>query len=314
MSAARKHANGKRKTTKGKYYMDIEKIMEMSLFGISIHAVLRFCIKAAIIYLFVRIVTGLVKYFFNRSLKKQGRLVTLDETRTSFIRQMVVAAVYIVGCAAFLSLIPGMEKISNSILASAGILAMAVGLASQEALSNIVSGLFIVFSRPFKVGDFINVDDIVIGTVTEITLRHTVVRNAENRMIIIPNSKISSSTIINSSFGEEATCAFVEVGVSYTTDLDFAMDVMRDETMRHPMLIDHRSPKEKTDGTPQVVIRVTNLGDSAITLRAWAWAATPGNAFVMKCDLLKSIKERFDKENIEIPYPYFNQIVTTQKS
>ena len=84
--------------------------------------------------------------------------------------------------------------------------------------------------------------------------------------------------------------------------------------MRHPMLIDHRSPKEKTDGTPQVVIRVTNLGDSAITLRAWAWAATPGNAFVMKCDLLKSIKERFDRENIEIPYPYFNQIVTTQKS
>ena len=58
MSAARKHANGKRKTTKGKYYMDIEKIMEMSLFGISIHAVLRFCIKAAIIYLFVRIVTS----------------------------------------------------------------------------------------------------------------------------------------------------------------------------------------------------------------------------------------------------------------
>ena len=125
--------------------MDIEKIMELSLFGISIHAVLRFCIKAAIIYLFVRIVTGLVKYFFNRSLKRQGRLVTLDETRTSFIRQMVVAAVYIVGCAAFLSLIPGMEKISNSILASAGILAMAVGLASQEALSNIVSGRFIVF-------------------------------------------------------------------------------------------------------------------------------------------------------------------------
>lgn len=195
MSAASKHANGKRKTTKGKYYMDIEKIMEMSLFGISIHAVLRFCIKAAIIYLFVRIVTGLVKYFFNRSLKRQGRLVTLDETRTSFIRQMVVAAVYIVGCAAFLSLIPGMEKISNSILASAGILAMAVGLASQEALSNIVSGLFIVFSRPFKVGDFINVDDIVIGTVTEITLRHTVVRNAENRMIIIPNSKIGRAHV-----------------------------------------------------------------------------------------------------------------------
>lgn len=72
-----------------------------------------------------------------------------------------------------------MEKVSNSILASAGIMAMAVGLASQEALSNIVGGLFIIFSRPFKVGDFIQVDNVIIGTVREITLRHTVIQNAE---------------------------------------------------------------------------------------------------------------------------------------
>ena len=294
--------------------MDIDNILELSLFGITVRAVLRFCIKAVLIYIFVRLVTSLVKYFFNRSLKKQGRLVALDETKTGFIRQMVVAAVYIIGCAAFLSLIPGMEKISSSILASAGIMAMAVGLASQEALSNIVGGMFIVFSRPFKVGDFIKVDDIVVGTVMEITLRHTVIRNAENRMILIPNSKMSSSTIVNSSYGEEVTCAFVEGGVSYTTDLDFAMDVMRDEIMHHPMLTDHRTEKEKEAGVPEVMIRVINLGDSAITLRAWAWAATPSNAFAMKCDLLKSIKERFDKENIEIPYPYFNQIVMNQKA
>ncbi|MBP8777269.1 MAG: mechanosensitive ion channel family protein, partial [Bacteroidaceae bacterium] len=56
-------------------------------------------------------------------------------------------------------------------------------------------------------------------------------------------------------------------------------------------------------------IRVMQLGDSSITLRAWAWAATAGDAFAMKCDLLLCIKERFDDEGIEIPYPYFNQIV-----
>ena len=154
------------------------------------------------------------------------------------------------------------------------------------------------------------VDDIVTGTVMEITLRHTVIRNAENRMILIPNSKMNSSTVVNSSYGETATCAFVEVGVSYTTDLDHAMETMRDEIMKHPMLIDHRSDGERKAGVPQVVVRVISLGDSAITLRAWAWAATPGNAFTMKCDLLKSVKERFDSEKIEIPYPYFNQIVT----
>lgn len=289
--------------------MDLNEIMRITFFGVSVDSMIRFCVKAVVIYLFVRLLTAFTKYLFRRSLRKQGKVV-LDETKVMFIRQIVVTGIYIIGVAAFLSLIPGMEKVSNSILASAGILAMAVGLASQEALSNIVGGLFIIFSRPFKVGDFIKVDDVVVGTVVEITLRHTVIRNAESRMILIPNNKINSATIINSSYGDTSTCAFVEVGVSYTTDLDNAMEVMRDEIMRHPLLIDHRTDGEREARVPQVAVRVMSLGDSAITLRAWAWAASTGDAFVMKCDLLKSVKERFDRENIEIPYPYFNQIVT----
>lgn len=286
----------------------MEDFFNMVVFGVSIKWVVAFLIKGALIYLFVRVLTAIVKYLFLRSQRRQGKIV-LDETKLGFVRQIIVTAIYIIGVAAFLSLIPGMEKVSNSILASAGIMAMAVGLASQEALSNIVGGLFIIFSRPFKVGDFIQVDSVIVGTVMEITLRHTVIRNAENRMILIPNNKINSSTIINSSYGDTATCSFIEVGVSYTTDLDKAIDVMRDEIMRHPLLIDKRTDAEKADGTPQVVIRIINLGDSSVTLRAWAWAATTGNAFALKCDLLKSIKERFDAENIEIPYPYYNQIV-----
>ena len=289
--------------------MNLNELLDFTLFGFSLRSVAVFCLKAAVIYLFVRLVTAFIKYLFRRSLRRQGKLA-VDETKAGFIRQIVVAAVYIIGVAAVLSLIPGMEKVSNSILASAGIGAMAVGLASQDALSNIVGGLFIIFSRPFKVGDFIMVDDIITGTVVEITLRHTVIRNAENRMILIPNNKMNSSTVVNSSYGETATCAFVEVGVSYSTDLDRAMDTMRDEIMKHPMLIDHRSDAERKAGAPQVVVRVTALGDSAITLRAWAWAATPGNAFTMKCDLLKSVKERFDSEGIEIPYPYLNVVKT----
>jgi len=278
------------------------------IFGVSVKWIVTFLVKGALIYLFVRALTALVKYLFLRSQRRQGKIV-LDETKLGFVRQIIVTAIYIIGVAAFLSLIPGMEKVSNSILASAGIMAMAVGLASQEALSNIVGGLFIIFSRPFKVGDFIQVDDIIIGTVMEITLRHTVIKNAENRMILIPNNKINSSTIVNSSYGDIATCSFIEVGVSYTTDLDKAMNVMRDEIMKHPLLIDKRTEEEKANGTPQVAVRIINLGDSSITIRAWAWASTTGNAFTMKCDLLKSVKERFDAENIEIPYPYYNQIV-----
>ena len=276
--------------------------------NVGLEDALVFCTKAVVIYLFVRLLTAVVKYLFHRSLTRSGKLA-LDVTKVMFVRQMVVTAIYVIGASAFLSLIPGMEKVSTSILASAGILAMAVGLASQEALSNIVGGLFIIFSQPFKVGDHISVDNVVVGVVVEITLRHTVIRNAENRMILIPNSKINSSTIINSSYGDSSTCAFIEVGVSYDTDLDRAISIMREEIMRNPKLIDHRTDGEKAAGVPQVLIKVINLGDSAVTLRAWAWASTSTDALYMKFDLLKSVKERFDKEGIEIPYPYCNQIV-----
>ena len=300
----------------GESLTQLEKVPEHSLkhllgkahLNIGVEDAIIFGVKLVVIYLIVRVLTALTKYIFRHTMRKQAEN-GMDVTKVMFLKQIVVTAIYIIGCATFLSLIPGMEKISNSILASAGILAMAVGLASQEALSNIVGGLFIIFTRPFKVGDFIRVDDDVVGTVIEITLRHTIIRNVENRMILIPNSKINSATIINSSYGDSSTCAFIEVGVSYDTDLDKAISVMREEIMRHHSLIDHRTEEEKKQGAPEVMIKVTELGDSAITLRAWAWAATAVNATMMKYDLLKSSKERFDKEQIEIPYPYFNQIV-----
>ncbi len=282
--------------------------MDASFFGVSVSWITTFVIKGLVIYLFVRIVTAIVKFLFRRAQRRQRKIV-LDETKIGFLRQIVITAIYIIGVSAFLSLIPGMEKVSNSILASAGILAMAVGLASQEALSNVIGGLFIIFSRPFKVGDFIKVDDIVTGTIVEITLRHTVIRNIENRMILIPNSKINSSTVINSNFGDTHTCSLVDVGVAYNTDLDRAMALIQEVAMDHPLLIDKRSPEDKKNNVPQVLVRVIELGSSAITLRAWAWADGNANAFVLKCDLLKAIKERFDREGIEIPYPYSNHII-----
>ncbi len=288
--------------------MNVHEFLNNTILNISIEKLISFFIKALLIYGITQVAVSFTKYLFRRS-QKRKKLAILDQTTSSFIQRLLVYTLYIIGMAIFLSLIPGMEKVSSSILAGAGIMAMAVGFASQEALSNFVSGLFIVFGKPFRIGDSIMIDSVVNGTVAEITLRHTIIKSLDNRMIIIPNSKINSSTIVNSTIGEQDTCSFIEVGVSYDTNLDKAIDVMRDEIMHHPLLIDRRTPEEKQGNTPQVVIRVIALGDSAITLKAWAWAENAGNAFVLKCDLLKSIKERFDKENIEIPYPYNNIIV-----
>ncbi|WP_321334801.1 mechanosensitive ion channel family protein [uncultured Bacteroides sp.] len=288
--------------------MNIQEFLNLTVFGVSIKGPIEFLFKVLIIYVITQSAVSLVRFLFRRSHNKNGNAF-LEKTTASFLQRISVYSIYIIGGAIFLSLIPGMEKVGNSILAGAGIMAMAVGFASQEALSNFISGLFIVFSKPFRIGDVIKLDDIVTGTVSEITLRHTIIRSLENRLIIIPNSKINSSTIINSTLSQQDICSFIEVGVSYDTDLDKAISLMREEVMQHPLLIDHRTAEDKDNNVPQVMVRVISLGDSSITLRAWAWADSSKDAFSMKCDLLKSIKERYDKEGIEIPYPYSNVII-----
>ncbi|MGI6219078.1 MAG: mechanosensitive ion channel family protein [Bacteroidaceae bacterium] len=291
--------------------MDLQEIFNTTVLGVRLGTALSFVVKALLIYIFTQGAVLLVKYLFRQHIRRKGKL-DAEKSNLSFFQHVIVYTLYIVGITAFLALIPGMEQISKSILAGAGIAAMAVGLASQEALKNIVSGMFIAFSKPFRIGDYIQVDQNITGTVTEITLRHTVIRNTENRMIIVPNSTMNTASIINSTIGDQAVCSFIDIGVSYTTDLNRAMQLMRAEIMKHPLLIDRRTEEGKKNGEEQVVIRVTNLGDSAITLRAWAWASSSANAYALKCDLLKSIKECFDRENIEIPYPYFNQVIVKE--
>lgn len=261
-------------------------------------------INIVMILLMTMIIVTVLKKLFSvhKKYKKNG---PLDETTASFLRKVLIYTTYIIASVLILRAIPGLEALGNSVLAGAGIMAMAIGFASQEALSNFISGVFIVMAKPYRIGDLIKVNG-HLGVVNDITLRHTVINQLDNRKLIIPNSTMNKSEILNSTIGPSATCAYVEIGVSYASDLKLAMRVMREEIMRHPLLIDHRTAAEIKAGAPQVVIRVTELGDSAITLKAWAWAANTGDAFVLKCDMLEAVKTRFDKENVEIPFPCIN--------
>src|SRR5690606_38509737 len=126
-------------------------------------------------------------------------------------------------------------------LGGAGVIALIAGVASQEALANLVGGLFIISFKPFKLGDVVKLSDSIVGTVVDITLRHTVLRNVENKRIVIPNAIMNKEKIINYNLGELKNCDRLEIGISYDSDIDLAKTIMREECEKHPLILDNRS-------------------------------------------------------------------------
>lgn len=267
---------------------------------------------ALVIFGLAILLSKVLRNAMNRYMKRSSKTLNVDPTKFSFFKNALRFIIFLVaGMIVFYS-IPPLRSLGVTLFAGAGIITAILAFASQAAFSNIISGIFIVIFQPFRVGDLIKIGEIHAGKVVDITLRHTVINNFENRRIIIPNSIISSETIINSTIDDLVVCAFIEIGISYDSDVNLAMEIMREEAMKHPNCIDNRSEESIELGDPQVVVRVLSFGDSSVNLRAWAWAEDSGKAFVMKCDLLKSIKERFDSEGVEIPFPYRTLVFKNQ--
>ncbi len=264
-------------------------------------------LEAIGIFVGIIIATIIIAYLFDRFFKRMIRHSTLvlrnDPTSYQFLRHTIRFLIYILGFSMAIYAMPNLRAVANSLLAGAGILAVAVGFASQHALSNIISGIFIVLFRPFSVNDRLRVREYN-GVVEDITLRHTVIRDFENRRILIPNSVISDEVIINADLNDGRVIKWVEIGISYDSDIDQARAVMLEEIMPHPLRIDGRTKEQIEQGAPEVMIRVLGLGDFSVNLRAYVWAKDQADAFAMGCDLYESIKKRFDKEGIEIPYPH----------
>ncbi len=265
---------------------------------------LYYWIKVVSIIAGVYITTFITRKIIGLFIKRQSLKVNVDPTNFSFLKNSISFIIYTVGLIAIFYITPPLNSVAKALFASAGIFAAIIGFASQKAFSNIISGIFILIFRPFRVKDVIEVGALNKGIVEEITLRHTIIRNYENRRIIIPNSIISEETIINSNIIEEKIKKFVEFDISYESNLDLAKEMIREEAENHPLLMDNRTEEDKINNLPKVVIRVIKLGEYSITIRAYVWAKCNDDAFVISCDMNESVKKRFDANGIEIPYPH----------
>ncbi len=264
----------------------------------------QYWLKVAIIIVAAYSVSFIIRKILGLFIKRKSLKVNVDPTNFSFLKNSISFIIFTVGLIAIFYITPSLKTVSKALFAGAGVLAAIIGFASQKAFSNIISGIFILIFRPFRVTDVIEIGSLNKGIVEEITLRHTIIRNYENRRIIIPNSIISEETIVNSNIIEEKIKKFVEFDISYESDIDLAKKIIYEEAINHPLIYDNRSEEDKTNDRPIAIIRVIRLGEYSITIRAYIWAKNNDDAFVLNCDMNESVKKRFDKEGIEIPYPH----------
>lgn len=243
------------------------------------------------------IIGKLFSRFFQRTFMEQI-LASKDPTNYRFFAHIVRAIIYIAGFGVALYTIPPLRTLSTSILAGAGILAVAIGFASQAALSNIIGGLFIVVFKPFRVNDRISIDQQINGVVEDITLRHTVVRDYEFRRIIIPNSIVSEKVIVNADLVDESLRKFMYFTIAHHSSVTEAMAIVQRLVAEHPHCMDTRTPEEVAAGEPKVPVRVTRIAPHGVEIRAVAACAHAAHAFELSTDINLAVKQAFDAAGI----------------
>jgi len=263
----------------------------------------KYILLIVVTYAIVFFASFFIRKILNAIIKKNTDELGAKETSYVFIKNSISFILYTIGTIYVVHNIPYLNSMSKTLFGAAGILAAVIGFASQKAFSNIVSGLFILIFKPFRVGDIIEISGNKKGIVEEITLRHTIIKDFEFRRVIIPNSIISDETIVNSSITDEKIRKHIEFNISYDSDINLARGIIRNNIRNHPLFIDNRTSEEIARKEDQVSIRLVKWGDYYVTLKAYVWTRNFDDSFNLTCDVLESVKKDFEEKGVEIPFP-----------
>ncbi|WP_233496366.1 mechanosensitive ion channel family protein [Corallincola holothuriorum] len=193
----------------------------------------------------------------------------------------------------FIGLMIGLSQLGVQLaplLAGFGVAGIVIGFALQGTLSNFASGMMILIYRPFDVGDMVIAGGVQ-GNVKKLSLVSATIQTIDNQRIVVPNNMIWNDVITNIT-AEKVRRVDMVFGISYKDDIDHAERVLHDVVSSHPAVLKR----------PEIMIKVANLGESSVDFWVRPWVKTEDYWDVF-WDLTKSVKQRFDKEGICIPFP-----------
>ena len=240
-------------------------------------------IGAVLVLIVGRIVAGWARKLTRKALAKTDTDQAIVSFAVSLVYFLVMAFTWIAVLKNF-----GIE--TASLVAVMGAAGFAVGFALQGSLSNFAAGVMLLVFRPYKIGDFVEVAGVT-GKVMAMQLFTTIINTPDNIRIMVPNGKIFGDTIKKIT-AEDTRRVDMVVGIGYGSDIGKAMAVIKGL-----LEADSRVLKE-----PETQIAVGELADCSVNLLVRPWCATD-DYWGVKLDFTRSVKEAFDREGIEIPFP-----------
>ncbi len=242
----------------------------------------------AIGFVIMKICTSVVRRLLLKS--------RLDVSLHKFVLNIIKVLFYIV----ILISVCGVLGINTtSFVAVIGAAGAAVALALKDSLANIAGGIIIIITKPFKMGDFVDLGNTQ-GVVQEIDLLYTRLKTYDNRMIAVPNGTVTTSVIKNSTFEETRRVDFV-ISISYSDDFEKAKKVLSELAKSNKDIFSQ----------PEPFIGISAYNQSSIDLDFRIWCDTR-KYFEIKYYITDNLKSRFDEAGITIPFPQLE--ITTKKS
>ncbi|NDJ53323.1 MAG: mechanosensitive ion channel family protein [Chloroflexi bacterium] len=236
-----------------------------------------------------RLINGLFDWY-SSELRRTVE-VDLVEQLLPFFRRIVL---FIVAAIALSTLLSRFGVDVSGLIATLGITSLAVALAAQAALEDTISGLLIMLDRPYRIGDRIDILDLQTwGDVEDIGLRSSRIRTLDNRMVIIPNSVIGKSLVVNNTYPDHNYRMESVVGVAYGTDIEQARQVIVD-AVKGCKSIEQDRPVDAL---------LMEFGDSSLNIRARWWVSVPFDVEVMQDEVNTAIYKALNAHQIEIPFP-----------
>lgn len=246
-------------------------------------------ISVAIILLTSFILLKITKGFYRKTLERANNI------HFRFIQSILKVVIITITIYSCLSVFDITKDISKTVLQSGTLIIAIATFAAQQALGNVISGFSIAFAKPFEVGQKVKVVNggniIAEGIISNITIRHTMIKQFDGQVCIVPNSTMDSSVIINTNYNGDIG-NFFEIEISYESDIQKAKDILLNIYKEEELAI-------KKD---EASVFISQLTANGLLLKLTVWTKTLSDNFLTCSNMRQKVVESYQKAGIEIPY------------